>query len=98
MTALHSRGHDHRHARSRAARRDGTATEKCMGQWEFEEMGEFGSDADADRWARRNNLAPQDVRITRKGDGVELEVRRSALGDNGSRHNDRRDGRRTGFF
>ena len=52
-----------------------------MSNWDFEEMGEFGSDADADRWAKRNNIAPQDVRIRRKGDGVELEVRRSALGD-----------------
>lgn len=69
-----------------------------MSQWQFEEMGEFGSEADADRWAKRNNLAPQDVRISRKGNGVELEVRRSALGDGGSRHDDRRDGRRTGFF
>ena len=69
-----------------------------MSEWQFEEMGEFGSEADADRWAKRNNLAPQDVRISRKGDGVELEVRRSALGDSGGRHNDRRDGRRTGFF
>ena len=69
-----------------------------MSNWEFEEMGEFGSDADADRWAKRNNLAPQDVRIRRKGDGVELEVRRSALGDGDTRHDDRRYGRRNGFF
>ena len=33
-----------------------------MSNWDFEEMGEFGSDADADRWAKRNNIAPQDVR------------------------------------
>ena len=32
-----------------------------MSKWDFEEMGEFGSDADADRWAKRNNIAPQDV-------------------------------------
>lgn len=69
-----------------------------MSNWDFEEMGEFGSDADADRWAKRNNIAPQDVRIRRKGDGVELEVRRSALGDCSARHDDRRDGRRNGFF
>ena len=69
-----------------------------MSNWDFEEMGEFGSDADADRWAKRNNIAPQDVRIRRTGDGVELEVRRSALGDSSARHDDRRDGRRNGFF
>ncbi|RSV13442.1 hypothetical protein CA236_17685 [Sphingomonas sp. ABOLG] len=69
-----------------------------MSQWQFEEMGEFGSEADADRWAKRNNLDPRDVRISRKGSGVELEVRRSALGDSGARHDDRRDGRRNGFF
>ena len=69
-----------------------------MSNWDFEEMGEFGSDADADRWAKRNNIAPQDVRIRRKGDGVELGVRRSALGGSSARHDDRRDGRRNGFF
>lgn len=69
-----------------------------MSNWSFEEMGEFGSASDADRWAKRQGLAPQDVRITHKGDGVELEVRRSALGDGGTRNDDRRDGRRNGFF
>jgi hypothetical protein len=84
-------------ARSRVVAGDPCGEEQ-MSNWSFDEMGEFGSAADADRWAKRQGLAPQDVRITRKGDGVELEVRRSALGDSGTRHDDRRDGRRNGFF
>lgn len=38
-----------------------------MSNWSFEEMGEFGSAADAERWAKRQGLAPQDVRIPQGG-------------------------------
>ena len=68
-----------------------------MSNWQFEDMGDFGSDADADRWAKRNGIPTQDVRIRNTTSGVRLEVRRSALGDDGPRHDDLRDGRRTGF-
>ena len=68
-----------------------------MSNWQFEDMGDFGDDAAADRWAKRNSVDPRDVRISRKGDGVRLEIRRSALGDSGRRDDDLRDGRRTGW-
>ena len=68
-----------------------------MSNWQFEDMGDFGDDAAADRWAKRNNVDPRDVRISRKGDGVRLEIRRSALGDSDRRDSDLRDGRRTGW-
>ena len=68
-----------------------------MSNWQFEDMGDFGDDAAADRWAKRNNVDPCDVRISKKGDGVRLEIRRSALGDSGRRDSDLRDGRRTGW-
>jgi len=68
-----------------------------MSNWQFEDMGDFGDDAAADRWARRNNVDPRDVRISRRGDGVRLEIRRSALGDSGPANNDLRDGRRKGW-
>ncbi len=68
-----------------------------MSNWQFEDMGDFGDDAAAGRWAKRNNVDPSDVRISRKGDGVRLEIRRSALGDSGRRDDDLRDGRRTGW-
>ena len=47
--------------------------------WEFEQAGKFGSEKAADDYARRNNLDPRDVQITRKGGEVELSIRRSAL-------------------
>ena len=68
-----------------------------MSKWDFDDMGEFDNDADADRWAKRNGLSHQDVRTRPGAKGVKLEVRRSALGDDGHRTDDLRDGRRTGF-
>lgn len=68
-----------------------------MSNWQFEDMGDFSDDAAADRWAKRNNLDPRDIRVSKNGDGVRLEIRRSALGDSGRRHDDLRDGRRTGW-
>src|SRR3546814_14604353 len=47
--------------------------------WEFEQAGKFGSEKAADDYARRNNLDPSDVQITRKGGEVEHLIRRSAL-------------------
>ena len=68
-----------------------------MSNWDFEEMGDFGDEAAAERWAKRNDVDLRDIRTSRRGDGVRLEIRRSALGDTGRRDNDRRDGRRTGW-
>ena len=63
--------------------------------WEFEETGRFGSEKAADEYARRNNIDPRDVHIARKGDEVELSIRRSALDRRGLR--DRNEGRRDGW-
>ena len=63
--------------------------------WEFEDAGKFGSERSADEYAKRNNLDPNDVRITRKGDEVELSIRRSAL--DGRQLRDNREGRRDGW-
>lgn len=62
--------------------------------WEFEQAGKFGSEQAADDYARRNNIDPRDVQIVRRGDEVELNIRRSALDRRGLRDNDeaRRDG------
>jgi hypothetical protein len=68
-----------------------------MSNWQFEKIGEFSSEQAANRWADRNGLDPRDVHIRQDGKGVRLEVRRSALGDSGTRHDDRRDGRRDGW-
>ena len=67
-----------------------------MSNWDFEEMGDFGDEAAAERWAKRNDVDLRDIRTSRRGDGVRLEIRRSALGDTGRRDNDLRVGRRTG--
>lgn len=63
--------------------------------WEFEEAGKFGSEKAADDYVRRNNIDPRDVQITRKGDEVELNIRRSALDGRGLR--DGNEGRRDGW-
>ncbi len=63
--------------------------------WEFEEAGRFGSERAAEDYARRNNIDPRDVHIARKGDEVELSIRRSALDRRSLR--DGREGRRDGW-
>lgn len=63
--------------------------------WEFEEAGRFGSEKAADEYARRNNIDPRDVHLARKGDEVELSIRRSALDRRGLR--DSNEGRRDGW-
>lgn len=68
-----------------------------MSHWDFSDMGDFESEADADRWPKRNGVPHQDVCTRNTGRGVKLEVRRSALGEDGQRSSDLRDGRRTGF-
>ncbi|RIA46261.1 hypothetical protein DFR49_0796 [Hephaestia caeni] len=63
--------------------------------WEFEQAGKFGSEKAADDYARRNNLDPSDVQITRKGGEIELNIRRSAV--DGRSLRDRGEGRRDGW-
>lgn len=63
--------------------------------WDFEEAGKFGSERAADDYARRNNIDPRDVQITRKGDEVQLNIRRSAL--DGRNLRDKGEGRRDGW-
>ena len=65
--------------------------------YEHEEIGDFASERDAQDWAERNNIDPQDLHFRIRGRrGVTLSVRRSALGD--SSRGDLSCGRRTGFF
>ncbi|MBC2652432.1 MULTISPECIES: hypothetical protein [Novosphingobium] len=65
--------------------------------YEHEEVGDFPSERDAQEWAERNNIDPQDLHFRARGRrGVTLSVRRSALGD--SSRGDLSYGRGTGFF
>lgn len=66
-----------------------------MSGWDFEEAGKFGSERAAEDYAKRNNIDVRDIRTRRKGDQVELEIRRSAL-DGRSLH-DSGEGRRDGW-
>lgn len=50
-----------------------------MSGWDFDDVGKFGSDKAAEDFAKRNNVDPRDIRTRDKGDGVELEIRRSSL-------------------
>lgn len=68
-----------------------------MSNWDFEEMGEFESDAAVHRSAQRNGLDLRDVRVSSRGRDVRLEVRRSAFGDSGANQNGLHDGRRSGW-
>jgi hypothetical protein len=63
--------------------------------WEFEEAGKFGNERAAEDYAKRNNIDPRDIQITRKGDEVELSIRRSALAGRSLR--DGTEGRRDGW-
>ena len=63
--------------------------------WEFDGGGKFGSEKAAEDYARRNGLSGSDFRTRRKGDQVELEIRRSAL--DGRSLRDSNEGRRDGW-
>lgn len=64
--------------------------------WEFDEGGKFGSEKAAEDYARRNGLSNADFRTRRKGDQVELEIRRSAV--DGRQLRDGNEGRKDGRF
>ena len=61
----------------------------------FRRCGKFGSERAAEDFARANNIDPRDIRTRRKGEQVELEIRRSAL--DGRRLRDGGEGRRDGW-
>jgi hypothetical protein len=65
--------------------------------WQYEKMGRFGSARDAEDWCRRNNVDLRDIRTPKSGEGVELEIRRSAAEPDDFDHRDRGFGRREGF-
>ena len=62
--------------------------------WEYEEVGEFKTQADVDNWARRNNIDFKDLSVA-YGRRLRVSVRRGA-----TQMSDRelRDSRRDGFF
>ena len=64
--------------------------------WDFDEGGKFGSEKAAEDFARRNGLNDADFRTRRKGDQVELEIRRSAI--DGRALRDINEGRKDGWF
>lgn len=63
--------------------------------WDFDEGGKFGSEKSAEDYARRNGLNDADFRTRRKGDQVELEIRRSAI--DGRNLRDSNESRRDGW-
>lgn len=67
-----------------------------MSGFDFDKGGTFGSQKAADDYAKRNNLSVHDYQFRHNGEGVELEVRRSAVKD-GKLH-DTGEGRKEGFF
>jgi hypothetical protein len=66
-----------------------------MSGWDFDDVGKFGSVKAAEDFAKRNNVDPRDIRTRDKGDGVELEIRRSSL--DGRALKDSGEGRREGW-
>jgi hypothetical protein len=50
-----------------------------MSGWDYDDAGKFGSEKAAEDFAKANNIDPSDIRTRRKGESVELEIRRSAL-------------------
>lgn len=66
-----------------------------MSGWDYEGMGDFGSENQAVEWARRNKIDPRDLHIKRKSEGVEVSLRSSA--DKGEPFDDSGSDRRDGF-
>ena len=67
-----------------------------MGGFDFDKSGTFGSEKAADDYAKRNDLSVEDYQMRPEGEGVELEVRRSAV--EGEKLHDTGEGRKEGFF
>lgn len=66
-----------------------------MSGWDFDDVGKFGSEKAAEDFAKRNGVDPRDIRTRDKGDGIELEIRRSNLDRCGLK--DSGEGRRDGW-
>lgn len=65
--------------------------------WDFEDVGNFRSREDAERWAKANNIEPRDLDVRSNGGrGVSASVRRTALTD--GTEQDRSYGRTDGFY
>lgn len=67
-----------------------------MSGFDFDKSGTFGSEKAAEDYAKRNDLSVQDYQMRPDGEGVELEVRRSAV--EGEKLHDTGEGRKEGFF
>lgn len=67
-----------------------------MSGFDFDKSGTFGSEKTADDYVKRNDLSVQDYQMRPEGEGVELEVRRSAV--EGEKLHDTGEGRKEGFF
>ena len=67
-----------------------------MSGFDFDKSGTFGSEKAADDYAKRNDLSVQDYQMRPDGEGVELEVRHSAV--EGEKLHDTGEGRKEGFF
>lgn len=67
-----------------------------MSGFDFDKSGTFGSEKVADDYAKRNDLSVEDYQMRPEGEGVELEVRRSAV--EGEKLHDTGEGRKEGFF
>ncbi|MGW8281530.1 hypothetical protein ACWGK7_18815 (plasmid) [Sphingomonas aurantiaca] len=67
-----------------------------MSGFDFDKSGTFGSEKAADDYAKRNDLSVEDYQMRPEGEGVELEVRRSAV--EGEKLHDTGEGRKEGFF
>lgn len=49
-----------------------------MTGWDFDEVGDIGSDRDAEEWARDNNIDLRDIDVQHSGGRKRLYVRRGA--------------------
>ena len=67
-----------------------------MSGFDFDKSGTFGSEKAADDYAKRNDLSVEDYQMRPEGEGVELEVRRSAV--EGEKLHDTGEGSKEGFF
>ncbi|PEQ10314.1 hypothetical protein B2G71_22920 [Novosphingobium sp. PC22D] len=65
--------------------------------FDYEDVGEFGSQGAAEDWAKRNGIDPRDLHFRKKGDGVDVGIRKGS--PNADRdYDDRHGGRRDGFW
>lgn len=68
-----------------------------MSGFDFEDAGDFGSERDAENWAKKQGIRLTDIRTRHRGDTVRLEVRRAAVDGKDLDNPDHSFGRRTGW-